>query len=107
VVDVETGTGIADTAVKLWAKVPGQAGYSGEIKAMTNVAGEFEAKGLEAIEYKVEVENTYDVGSKVIRDAGGKVTGVQMAGTPASALPTVMGGDSKVVEIKRMRSPWR
>jgi hypothetical protein len=107
VVDVETGKGMAGAEVILRAKAPGQAKYGGEIRTMTRVDGEFEAKGLEAIEYTVQVGDTYDVGSKVLRDASGKVTGVQMAGASASAQPTVTGGDSRVVEIKRLRSPWR
>ncbi len=53
----------------------------------------------------VSVSNTYAADAKVLRDATGKVTGVTID-YPRNE-PTVRGGDSTVVEIKRLRSPWR
>jgi hypothetical protein len=59
---------------------------------------------LERIEYQVRLPDTFASDAKVLRDASGKVTGVESG---ASSQPTVTGGAAGVVEIKRMKSPWK
>ena len=96
------GKGIGNEVVTLRPAKWDEGEYSGEIEATTNAEGEFEARGLEPLEYAVNSVHTFAATAKVLRDAAGKVTGVQMPADPE----TIRGGETGVKEIHRIRSPW-
>ena len=107
IIDVETGKAMGNERVSLQPAAddakrrPISVGDRGGHES----AGRIRARGLEDLTYVVSVSNTYAADAKVLRDATGKVTGVTID-YPRNE-PTVRGGDSTVVEIKRLRSPWR
>jgi len=59
---------------------------------------------LEEIEYNVPfMVSTIPPDCVILRDAAGKVTGIQWGN---SKPPVIKGGQEGVTEIKRMVSPW-
>jgi hypothetical protein len=104
IINVDTGKPMANVKVTLQAKNPGQAQYGLSIDAVTDRDGVFEARGLEEIEYNVPtMVGTIPPDSVILRDAVGKVTGIQWG---TSSPPVIKGGQEGVTEIKRMVSPW-
>src|ERR1043165_2957669 len=69
VLDVETGKPIVNATAQLTPRDEKSAHYTLPIEAMTNSHGEFEAHGLEPIEYLVRVQGTYEPSAKILRDA--------------------------------------
>ena len=104
IINVDTGKPIANVKVTLQPKNPGQAQYGLSIEAVTDQDGVFEARGLEEIEYNVPfMVSTIPPDCVILRDAAGKVTGIQWGN---SKPPVIKGGQEGVTEIKRMVSPW-
>jgi beta-lactamase regulating signal transducer with metallopeptidase domain len=103
IIDAESGKGIAGARVSLMPKDGASAEYSIPIETVTDHDGQFEAVGLEAIEYRVRVEDTYPPSAKILRDNAGKATGVEAHGDNGVL---IRGGSSERTEITRIRSPF-
>ena len=102
VIDVDTRKPFGSRRVTLVPKKPDQAQYRWTIETTTNSNGEFEARGLEPIEYSIHVDRTYPKEAQIIRDPTGKPTSVRMTGDH----PTLTGGQRETVELERVDSPW-